>query len=130
MLDKTVEQSRAKYVARKFPTMLADLGFEKKRGASCMRVVDGHTWHVWLQKFRNQPAFRVAMSFKPADSERWVTEFADPWTYRGNQSGRQFDFSIRRGDDAADRCLSEIREFVELIALPWFARQSAAAKPA
>jgi len=130
MLDKAIEQSRAKLVTQRFSAMLTDLGFEKKSGASCMRVVDGHTWHVWLQKFRHQPAFRIAMSFKPADGERWITEFADPWTYRGNPSGRQFDFSIRWGDDAPDRCLREIREFVEMIALPWFAKQSAAAKRA
>ena len=128
VLDKATEQSRAKTVTRKFPAVLAALGFEKKAGASCIRMVDGDTWHVWLQKFRHQPALRVAMSFTPAGSEKSSVEFADKWTYRDSPAGRKFDFSIRWGDDAAERCLQEIHDFVEIVALPWFADQAAAAK--
>ncbi len=130
MLDKEVERSRAKVVTQKFPAMLAELGFEKKPGASSIRMVDGSRWHVWLQKFRHQPAFRVAMSFTPRGSEKANVEFADKWTYRDSPSGRKFDFSIRWEDDAAERCLREIRDFVELVAIPWFESQAAASKRA
>jgi hypothetical protein len=130
MLDKAAEQSHAKAVTGKFPAMLADLGFEKKAGASCVRVVDGDTWHVWLQKFRRQPAFRVAMSFTPRGSEKSAVEFADKWTCGDSPAGRKFDFNIRWGDDAAERCLQEIRDFVEVVAVPWFEAQAATAKRA
>jgi hypothetical protein len=129
MLDKAVEQSRAKTVSRKFPALLADLGFEKQPGASCVRVTDGNTWHVWLQKFRHQPAFRVGMSFTPLGSEKSI-EFSDKWTFRDSPAGRQFDFNIRWEDDAAERCSQEICDFVVVVAMPWFESQAAAAKHA
>lgn len=124
MLDKAVERSRAQSVTRRFPATLADLGFKKHRGASCICVVDGDTWLVWLQKFRSGPAFRVAMSFTPRGSERATVEFADRWTYRDSPAGRRFDFSIRWGEDAAERCLNEIRDFVQIVAVPWFKSQA------
>ncbi len=128
MLDKALEQSRARSVIRRFPAAIADLGFKKHRGAGCVCVVDGNTWDVWLQKFRHQPAFRVAMSFTPHGSEKALVEFADIWTFRDSPAGRQFNFSIRWGDDAAERCLKEIRDFVQIVAIPWFRLQAAAMK--
>jgi hypothetical protein len=130
MLDKALEQSRAKSVTRRFPAALADLGFKKHRGASCICIVDGDTWHVWLQKFRHQPAFRVAMSFTPHGSEKARVEFADKWTHLDSPAGRKFDFRIRWGDDAAERCLREIHDFVQVVAVPWFKSQADAAKRA
>jgi hypothetical protein len=127
MLDKAVEQSRARTVTRKFPSILTDLGFEKKPRAGCVRVVDGNIWHVWLQKFRHLPAFRVAMSFTPQGSKKSAVEFSDKWTYRDSPAGRKFDFGIHWGDDAAERCLQEIRDFVVVVAVPWFESQADAA---
>ena len=130
MLDKAVEKYRTQLVKRKFAATLTDLGFEKKGGASCVRVVDGNTWHVWLQKFSRLPAFRVAMTFTPQVSEKRIIEFGDKWTYKDSPAGRKFDFSIRWGDDAAERCLREIRDFVQLVAVPWFESQAAAIRRA
>jgi len=115
---------------RRLAETLAPLGFSKDVGASCRRSTGHAVCRVWLQKFRHQPAFRVAMSFKPSPEAAWVTEFADRWTYRDSPAGRQFDFGIRFGDDAADRCLSEIQDFVETVALPWFEAQAKAARSA
>jgi hypothetical protein len=84
-----------------------------------------YTARVWLQKFRNRAAFRVAMSFRAEPDGAWVTEFADRFTYRDSPTGRRFDFSVRWGDDAAERCLNEIRDFVRLVAVPWFEQQAA-----
>jgi len=130
MLDKAVEQSRARTVTRRLSAILVDLGFEKQMSGSCMRVVDGHRWHVWLQKFQNLPSFRVAMSFSPKGSEKWTVEFSDNWTYRDSPVGRRFDFNIRWGDDAEERCLREIHDFVQTVAVPWFEAQAAAVKSA
>ncbi len=130
MLDKAVERFRAKTVTRKFPAMMAELGFEKQPGAGCVRVVDGNRWHVWLQKFSRQPAFRVAMSFTAQGSETSTVEFADRWTCRDSPAGRRFDFNIRWDVDAAERCLREIRSFVEVVAIPWFESQAADARRA
>jgi hypothetical protein len=70
------------------------------------------------------------MSFTPHGSENSTVEFADKWTYRDSPAGRKFDFSIRWEDDAAERCLQEIRDFVVVVAVPWFESQAAAAKRA
>jgi hypothetical protein len=128
MLDKAIEQARARTVARKFPARLADLGFQKERGQSCIRMVDGNVWQVGLQKFRHQAAFRVWMKFTPRGSEKAAVEIADKWTYRNSPAGRKFDFSIHRGDEAAEHCLQEIRDFVETVAIAWFESQKAPAR--
>jgi hypothetical protein len=130
MLDKGEEQRRSRTVIRGFAAMLVDLGFVKDVGGSCIRLLGTATCKVWLQKFRKQPAFRVAMSFKASDASESVTEFGDRWTYRDSPAGRQFNFSIRWGDDAAERCLQEIHDFVETVAIPWFEAQAAASKHA
>jgi len=64
------------------------------------------------------------MSFHPAGG-RGATEFSDKYTYRDAPGGRRYDFSIRFGDVPASRCLSEIREFVKNVAIPWFEAQAA-----
>ncbi len=125
-MNKATEQRRASSVKRRLPTALRDLGFTKGPGGSCVRVIDGHSCQVGLQKFRHEAAFRVIFSFQPAGCEQadCVVEFSDPYTYRDSPSGRKYDFGIRWGDDAADRCITEIREFVEDVALPWFAEKA------
>jgi hypothetical protein len=127
MLDKAVERQRSRAVAGRLSAALADLGFSKDAGASCVRQLRGATCRVGLQKFRHQPAFRVVMSFAAPGQARPVVEFSDRWTYRDSPAGRRFDFGIRWGEDAAERCLREIREFVELVALPWFEARAVAA---
>lgn len=116
-------------VSRQLLATLRDLGFVASTGGSCTVAIDGHVCRVGLQKFRNQPAFRVIYSFKPDGGTRddAVVEYSDPYTYRYNSSGRQFDFGIRWGDDPVAHCLSEIHDFVRDIAIPWPASQSAAA---
>jgi hypothetical protein len=130
MLDKAVERSRANSVTRQLPGVLAKFGFEASASSGGAAVVDGHTWRVWLQKFRHQPAFRVAMSFTARDGQAPAVEFADRWTCRDSPAGRKFDFGLGGGDDAADRCLREIRDFVEVVAIPWFKSQAASAAQA
>jgi hypothetical protein len=49
------------------------------------------------------------------------------WLTRTGSGWGPFNFNIRRGDDAACTCLRENRDFVEVVALPWFLEQSAAA---
>jgi hypothetical protein len=54
-------------------------------------------------------------------------EFADKYTFRDSPSGRRYDFSFRFGDDPAERCVGEIRDFIANVALPWFEQQALAA---
>ena len=66
------------------------------------------------------------MSFEPSGSvgkDRVVT-FSDAYTYKDSPSGRKYDFGIRWGDDAVERCVAEIRDFVENVAIPWFDDQA------
>ena len=44
MLDKAVEQSRARTVSRRLSGILVDLGFEKQVSGKSVRVVDGLRW--------------------------------------------------------------------------------------
>ena len=127
MLDAAEEQRRSRAVTRRLASTLTNLGFASGAGAGCVRPLGGGTCKVWLQKFRHQPAFRVAMSFAAPGRARPAVEFSDRWTYRDSPAGRRFDFDLRGGEDAAERCLREIRAFVEIVALPWFEAQAAAA---
>ncbi len=129
MMDKTEEHRRTAAVKRRFPAALQALGFIRDKGG-CSRDLDGHRCRIWLQKFRHMPQFRVAMSFHPAggDDSRWVTEFADAWTYKDSPGGRKYDFGIRWGDDAVDRCLREVHDFVENVAISWFAERASEAR--
>ena len=126
MLDKAVELSRARTVSRRLSGILVDLGFEKQVGGKSVRVVDGHRWHVGIHKLRHLPEFRVQMSFALKGSDNWTVEISDKWTCRDSPAGRRFDFNIRWGDDAEERCLREIHDFVQIVAVPWFEAQAAA----
>ena len=125
MFDKAIEQQRTREVVRGFALSLADLGFVPYSRAGCVRMYGSTTARVWLQKFSGMPKFRVVMSFQAAGDKRRITECGDRFTYRGSPAGRKFDFNIRWGDDASDRCLREIRAFVEVVAMPWFEKQAA-----
>jgi hypothetical protein len=127
-MDKTTEQQRARSVKRNLPMVLRDIGFSKGAGGSCVLVLDGHTCRVGLQKFRYQPAFRVIISFERRGSEDRdiAVEFSDAHTYRDSPSGRKFDFGIPWGDNAVERCLAEIRDYVANVAIQWFRAQSRA----
>jgi len=125
-MDKAIEQQRARSINRRLPTGLRDLGFKKGAGGSCVRVIDGHLCRVGLQKFVHRPAFRVILSFEPGkdDGEDYVVEFSDLYTYKDSPSGRKYNFGIRWGDDAVERCIAEIHDFVENVGLAWFAKQA------
>jgi len=127
-IEQSIEQARMKEVRQRFVSLLADLGFERKASASCGRVVDGNLWLVWIQQLQHEGVFRVAMSFIPANGGGRVVEFADRWTGGDSPAGRRFDFGIRGGDDVVERCLREIRDFVEVVAMPWFAGRAEAVK--
>jgi len=127
MLDKKIEQARARAISRRFAQTIANSGFQKKDGA-CVLFKEGAICKVWLQKLRSGPVFRVAMSFYTPEAVTPVVEFADKWTYRDSPSGRKFNFEFRTGEDSVEHCLDEIREFVKTVALPWFEAQATMAK--
>ena len=125
-MDKLTEKNRASEVKRRFPAILRELGFTKSYGASGVRIVDGHTCKVGLQKFRHQSAFRIIMSIEPKGEKEGsrIIDYSDKYTYRDSPSGKIYDFGIRWGDKAAEKCANEIRDFIENVALPWFVRQA------
>lgn len=127
-LSKDSEKRRAAAVKRRFRATITSLGFSDGPGGGCVKNIGGHTCRVWLQKFVHQPAFRVAMSFSPVDGREgdWTIEFADRWTYKDSHGGRKYDFGIQRGGDeeSIERCLGEIRDFVENVAMVWFEEQA------
>lgn len=100
------------------------LGFARQTAGAYVLVQSEQVSRVWLQKFAHQPAFRVWTSFQANTTSKPVVESSDRFTYRDSPAGRQFDFSVRFADDAAERCLSEIREFVETVAIPWLNEQA------
>ncbi len=120
-MDKPTEQQRARSVKRQLAAALSDLGFAAGGHDSCTIIIGDHICTIGLQKFRHQPAFRVLYSVQPVGGTRddSVVQFSDPYTYRNNPSGRQFDFGIRWGDEPVSHCLSEIHDFVRDVAIPW-----------
>ena len=70
LLDKPTEQQRARSVSRQLFSALCDLGFIASDRGSCTIVVGDYVCRVGLQKFVNQPAFRVIFSLEPADGSR------------------------------------------------------------
>jgi len=120
-MDKSTEQQHARSVNRQLLATLSDLGFAASNGGSCTVPVRDSICRVGLQKFRNQPAFRIIYSLEPADGSRdgIRVQHSDPFTYRNNSSGRQYDFGIRWGDDPVAHCLCEIHDFVRDIVIPW-----------
>ena len=125
-MDKETEHRRTRFVLRRVPSALCDLGFSKAEGSSCVRIFDGHIGRVGLQKLSFAPLFRVIMSFEPdsGDPDDEVYEISDPHTFKGSPSGRKYNFGIRWGDNSAEQCVAEVCDFVEKVAVPWFAKQA------
>jgi len=125
-MDKCIEKQRARAVVQRFPRVMRELGFSNVGRGGYTFQLDGHTCHVGLQKFTHQPAFRIIMSFEPSGGSRadLVCEVSDPHTYRDTPSGRKYDFNIRWGDDAVERCVAELADFVRNVAMPWFVEQA------
>ena len=120
-MDKPTEQQRARSVNRQLLATLSELGFAKSDGGSCTIAVCELICRVGIQKFRNQPAFRIIYNLERVDGSRdgLPTEHSDRFTYHNNPSGRQFNFDIQWGDEPVVRCLTEIHDFVRDIVVPW-----------
>jgi len=130
-MDKAREQAIAAAVRSGLRPAMRTLGYTPQGTGAFVRAVDGHVCKVWLQKFRHQAAFRVAMTFEPdGDMNRSVTEFGDRWTYKDSPSGRKYMFHFLRSEDAAEFCIREVESFVSEVASPWFENHLAQAKRA
>jgi hypothetical protein len=120
-MDKARESAIATQVLRGLRHVLPQQGFDAETSRSFILTVDGYACVVWLQKFRRQAAFRVAMTFRPAgEPGGGVTEFADRYTYKDSPSGRKYRFHFLRSNDAAEVCIREVEAFVREVAAPWF----------
>jgi hypothetical protein len=119
--DKTEEESRARAIRRKFPALVEPLGFTKMPEGGCAREFHGRSCRIDLQKFRHQAAFRVWFyMYSPDPSEtKPIVECSDSWTIRDGPGPKTYNFGIRWGDDAVDRCLFEIEHFVVNVVIPW-----------
>ena len=125
-MEKQEETRRAKSVKRRLPTVLKDLGYQPQSQGGCIKTVGGATCRVGLQKLSFDALFRVILSFEPpgGNEDATIFEVSDPHTCTDSPSGRKYNFNIRWGDDAVDRCLREIHDFVMNVADPWFEHQA------
>jgi len=124
MIDKKIEKRRVAYVRREFRNLLEAFGFERQPSGGYTRRYGSHMGQVWLQKLSVPFLFRVAMSFQADGSIKPIVEFADKYTFRNPPGGRKYNFRFRFGDLAEERCVSEIRDFVADVALPWLEQQA------
>jgi hypothetical protein len=120
-------QANHRAVLARVRKALAALGFTSKTPSTYTTSISGQLCNVGVSKLTLMPTMRIYCS---VGEDRTAVLVSDSFQYRGNPSGRKFNFSLSRLEDNSEACASEIVAFVEQVAVPWFNERMLGQRPA